>query len=40
MPTSSVRRVLTRLVDDRHVYLRKDAYRFSNPFFREWIRRA
>ena len=29
MPTSSVRRVLTRLVDDRHIYLRKDAYRFS-----------
>ncbi|MDO5317674.1 MAG: ATP-binding protein [bacterium] len=40
MPTSSVRRALTRLIDDRQIYLRKGEHKFSNPFFREWLRRA
>ena len=40
MPTSSVRRVLSRLVADRQIYLHKGEHRFSNPFFREWIKRT
>ncbi len=39
MPTSSIRRVVGRLVADRLVFVRKGAYRFSNPFFREWLAR-
>lgn len=39
MPVSSVRRVVGRLVADRILFLRNGAYRFSNPFFREWISR-
>lgn len=37
MPTSSIRRVIGRLVSDRLIFLRKGSYRFSNPFFREWL---
>ena len=39
MPTSSIRRIITRLVDSRIIYSSKGAYRFSNPFFREWLLR-
>lgn len=35
---SSVKRVVTRLTDDRIVYLRQGEYRFFNPFFREWLK--
>lgn len=37
MPVSSIRRVVSRLVADRLVFSRNGAYRFSNPFFREWL---
>jgi len=40
MPTSSVRRILMRLIDDRQIYPHKGEHRFSNPFFREWIKRT
>lgn len=40
MLPSSVKRVLTRLVDDRIIFLRKGEYCYFNPFFREWIKRA
>jgi len=40
LPTSSIRRVISRLIDDRCVYVHKGEYRFSNPFFREWLKRA
>ena len=39
MATSSIRRVLTRLVADRLIYSHKGEYHFSNPFFREWLAR-
>ena len=39
MPTSSIRRIMSRLVDNRIIYSSGSAYRFSNPFFREWILR-
>ena len=39
MPTSSIRRIITRLVDSRIIYSSNGAYRFSNPFFREWLLR-
>ena len=39
LPVSSIRRVVGRLVADRLVFVRKGAYRFSNPFFREWLSR-
>jgi len=39
MPTSSIRRILSRLVDSRIIYVCGGAYRFSNPFFREWLLR-
>ena len=35
---SSVKRVITRLQDDRIIFLRKGGYHFFNPFFREWLR--
>lgn len=34
---SSIRRIVGRLMSDRILFLRKGAYRFSNPFFREWL---
>ena len=37
--TSSIRRIVDRLVSDHILFLRKRAYRFSNPFFREWLAR-
>ena len=37
MPTSSIRRIISKLVDQRIIYPSKGAYRFSNPFFREWL---
>jgi len=40
MPASSVRRVLSRLMDDHQIYHHKGEYRFSNPFFREWVKRT
>ena len=39
MPISSIRRAILRLTDLRHIYLHRDEYRFSNPFFREWLQR-
>ena len=39
MPTSSIRRVVGRLSADRIVFLRNGKYHFSNPFFREWLKR-
>ena len=38
MPTSTIRRVIARLEEDRLIFRRKGEYRFSNPFFREWLR--
>ena len=37
MPASSIRRIVTRLADSRIIYASGGAYRFANPFFREWI---
>lgn len=37
MPTSSIRRIISKLVDQRVVYPSGGAYMFSNPFFREWL---
>jgi len=31
--------VLARLLDDHIIFHRNNEYRFSNPFFREWLRR-
>ena len=39
MPTSSIRRIISRLADSRIIYSSVGTYRFSNPFFREWILR-
>ena len=39
LSTSSIRRIVDRLVADRILFLRKGSYRFSNPFFREWLAR-
>ena len=39
MPTSSIRRIISRLADSRIIYSSGGTYRFSNPFFREWILR-
>ena len=39
MPTSSIRRIMSRLADSRIIYSSGGTYRFSNPFFREWILR-
>lgn len=39
LATSTIRRVLNRLCDDRIIFQRNGEYRFSNPFFREWLRR-
>ena len=38
-PPSSIRRIVNRLVADRLVFLHGGEYRFSNPFFKAWIRR-
>ena len=38
-PPSSLRRIVNRLVADRLIFLSGGEYRFSNPFFKEWIRR-
>ena len=38
-PASSIHRALERLMADRVIFKKKDAYRFSNPFFREWLAR-
>ena len=37
MPTSSIRRIISKLVDHRIIYPLGGYYRFSNPFFREWL---
>ena len=40
--TSSIgalRAALARLVNKRLIYQYGDEYKFTNPFFREWIRR-
>lgn len=39
LPTSSIRRIAGRLTSDRILFIQKDIYRFSNPFFREWLSR-
>lgn len=39
LSTSSIRRIVDRLVSDRILFFRKGVYRFSNPFFREWLAR-
>jgi hypothetical protein len=39
MPTSSIRRIMSRLADSRIIYSAGGTYRFSNPFFREWLQR-
>jgi len=36
---SSIKKALARIVELGHAYYYKDAYRFANPFFREWVRR-
>ena len=36
---SSVRRILTKLVSSRILYVRDGIYRFHDPFFREWLKR-
>jgi len=36
---SSVKKALLRIVELGHAYYYRDAYRFANPFFREWLRR-
>ena len=35
----SAKRVVGRLLADRIVFSRAGEYRFSNPFFREWLLR-
>ncbi|MBR0197081.1 MAG: hypothetical protein IJQ34_03010 [Kiritimatiellae bacterium] len=40
MPVSTIRRVISRLEEDRLIFRRKGVYRFSNPFFREWLSRS
>jgi hypothetical protein len=37
MAASSVQRTMRKLTAARLVYVRQGAYRFSNPFFREWL---
>ncbi len=39
LPTSSIRRIAGRLTSDRILFVQKGIYRFSNPFFREWLSR-
>lgn len=36
---SSVRRIVTKLVSSRILYVRDGIYRFHDPFFREWLKR-
>lgn len=36
---SSVKKALQRIVELGHAYYYRDAYRFANPFFREWVSR-
>lgn len=36
---STIRRVLDKLTADRVIFLKKNTYHFSNPFFREWLAR-
>lgn len=35
---SSVKKALARLEAIGHVYRFHDEFKFSNPFFREWVR--
>ena len=37
--TGALRIALARLVDKRLIYQYGGEYKFTNPFFREWIRR-
>lgn len=36
---SSVKKALLRIVELGHAYYYRDAYRFANPFFKEWVTR-
>ena len=36
-PASSIHRVIEKMISERVIFMKKNTYHFSNPFFREWL---